>query len=162
MAKLFAGIRTSGKKAGEHDDEDKRVQDDDEEKKQAQDDEEEKKQAQDDDEEEKEAQDDEDDEDEGKKAARIAGAKAGKKARVEARQIVETCTLAGKPEQAAEFLAKGVSLAAVRKSLLKEQASESSASEIAGQTGPNGSPAESEALWDHATAKNSKVFGLPT
>ena len=164
MSKGMKGIRMFGKKSDDHDDEDKRAQDDeDEEEKQAQDDDEdeEAKKAQDDDEdeEEKQAQDDDDDEDEpaSKKAARVAR----KAARKEARQIAETCTLAGKPELAAKFIAKGTALADVRKTLLKQQASESGAANIAGQTGPNGSPAESEALWAHAVAKNSKAFGLP-
>ena len=161
MAKLFAGIRTSGKKSEDHDD-------DEDEAKRAEEhenDEDEAKKAEehenDEDEAKKAEEHDDDDEDEeeskSKKAARKAERKAERKARSDARQIVETCTLAGKPELAGEFLAKGVSLADVRKTLLKQQASESSASSIAGHTGPATSRS-TVALWDKTVARVNGRF----
>ena len=108
-------------------------------------------------------EDDEDDDEESasKKAASRVAAKADRKAerkmRVYAKKVKETCELARSPELAGGFIAKGMSLAEVRKELLGARADASSAPEIAGQTGPNDSPGAVAAMWDHAIEKNTRA-----
>ena len=164
MAKKVSGVALRGKSAkggAQHDDdEDEQVQ---------------VSKAQEDDDEEDEDneakaldEDDEDDEDDEvpspKNAARLAAAKAerqaARKMKLYARAVADLCSLAGKPELAADFIAKGVATGDVSKTLLAQRASASSAAEIAGQRGPDDSPGAVAAMWDHATEKNAKAFGL--
>jgi hypothetical protein len=162
MKNPLAAIGLRGKRAAEHED------DDDEDKTKAaehedEDDEDEAKKAQDEDE------DDEDDEEDeapsSKNAARRAAAKAEKKAarklRHYARQVADLCTLAGKAELAAEFIAKNVSTGDVRKTLIGQRVSASSAAEIAGHTGPD-SGRSTAALWDKAVARTNARFSPGT
>ncbi len=182
MAKKLAavGLRgKSGKRAGEHPDNDEQDvkaqdEDNDEQNVKAQDEDEEEetakakkakaKKAQEE-EDEKEAQDEEDferraqDEDEEETAKAKAVAQAKKSARLSAAAINDLCVLAGKPELAGGFIASGMSQAAVRRELLGARADGSSVGEIAGHTSPAGSPAATAAMWDHACKKNARFFG---
>ncbi len=120
--------------------------------------------AQDEDEDEEEmkaAEHDEDDDAPASKAAAKAEKKAARKMRLYARAVADLCTLAGKPELAAEFIAKSVSTADVRKTLLGQRASASSAAEIAGHTGPD-SDRTTAALWDKAVARTNARFSPGT
>ena len=147
----------SGKRAGEHDDEDEEAK-----AKAAEEEEEEEAKAKAAEEEEEEeetkakAAEEEDEEEEAAKSTK-AVARAAKAARLNARAITDLCALAGKPELAGEFIAAGVSHAAVRKELLGARAETSAAGEIAGQTGPNDSPGAVAAMWDHAIEKNTRA-----
>ena len=183
MAKNLAGVGLrgkSGKRAGEHPDNDEqnvKAQDEEDEKEAQDEDEEEtakakaKSKAQDE-EDEKEAQDEEDferaqDEDEEEETAKSksarreakAVAQAKKSARLGAAAINDLCVLAGKPELAGGYIASGMSQAAVRRELLGARADGSNVGEIAGHTSPAGSPASVTAMWDHATKKNARFFG---
>ncbi len=167
MRNPLAGIGLRGnKRAAEHDDDEKAEEDEDEMKTAAEAAaaEAEAAKAQEEDEDEDDEDDDDEDEPFSKKDARRLAAKAERKAARElrgyAREVADLCTLAGKAELAAEFIAKNVSTDDVRKTLLEQRASASSAAEIAGQRGSDDSPAATSAMWDRAIEKNAKAFGL--
>ena len=161
----LAKVGLLGKDAAEHDDEE------DEDAKASEDEDAETKGQEDEDDEpdakaQEEDEEDEDDESEtSKKDARRLAAKADRKAEKKAARycakVANLCELNRTPELAPAFIAKGVSVVDVGKALLKLRADASAAGEIAGQTGPSGSPGESAAMWAHATEKNAKAFGLP-
>ena len=160
MLNKLAGIGLGGKRAAEHDDDDAKAAEEEKEKEAAAKaaEEEEEKEASAkaaEEEEEKKAAEEEEEE----KAAAKAASGATATAQNSARAITDLCTLAGKPELAGGFIAAGKSQAAVRRELLADRADGSGTGEIAGQTSPSGSPAAAAAMWDHATKKNSRLFG---
>ncbi|KKN29562.1 hypothetical protein LCGC14_0842770 [marine sediment metagenome] len=165
MRNPLAGIGLRGKRA---DDDDAKAEEDEDEMKaaaEAEAAEAEAAKAQEEDEDEDDEDDDDEDEPFSKKDARRLAAKAERKAARElrgyAREVADLCTLAGKAELAAEFIAKNVSVADVRKTLLGQRASASSAAEIAGHTGPD-SGRTTAALWDKAVARTNARFSPGT
>ncbi len=157
MLNTLAKIGLRGKRAAEHDDEDAKANEDEDDVKAMDDDEDEAKAMDDDEDEAKAAEDD--DEKEAKAVARAVKA-ASAKASAKAHEIAVLCKVGKRPDLTDEFIASGASPAAVGERLLELRADASHVGEIAAQTGPNGSPAASAAMWDHATEKNTKVFGL--
>lgn len=98
------------------------------------------KDAQEDDEDGDEDEDEDGDDAPASKAARrIAKAKASgvTSAVVYARKIDNLCAVAGRPELAGQFRAKGVSLSDCGNALIELRASDSAAAEISGQRGPD-------------------------
>lgn len=167
MFKNLAGIGLRGKRAAEHEDDEDDAKAEDEsaealasEDAAAEDDEDAEAKAQEEDDEDNE-NDEDDEESASKKDARGLAAKADRKAerkmRVYARKVKETCELARAPELAGGFIAKGMSLPEVRRTILERRASASSTPEIAGHKGPDDSPGAVAAMWDHAIDKNTRV-----
>ena len=163
MLNKLAGIGLRGKRAAEHpEDEDARAEDDEDEHKAKANEDEDEPKVDDDDEDDAKAEDDEE-EAKAKAASQRRMAKAVKaataKAKADAHEIAVLCKLAGRPELTDEFIASGASPAAVGEHLLSLRADGSKIGEIAGQTSPAGSPVAAAAMWDHATKKNSRLFG---
>ena len=165
MRNPLAGIGLRGKRA---DDDDAKAEEDEDEMKaaaEAEAAEAEAAKAQEEDEEDEDDDDEDDDEPFSKKDARRLAAKAERKAlrklSLYVSQVGELCKLAGKAELAVEFIAKNVSTADVRKTLLGQRASASSAAEIAGHTGPD-SGRTTAALWDKAVARTNARFSPGT
>lgn len=80
--------------------------------------------------------------------------------RGEIADVTAACTLAGKPEKAAEFIKAGTPLAEVVTKLQAERAS--GGQELNAHTGgkPNSSAEEAAAGWDKAVAKVNSQFGI--
>lgn len=96
-------------------------------------------------------------------AARKQGADEGRKAALAyMREVNDLCALAGKPQLAADFIAKETAVEAVRTALLEARAEEATARTVAGQRTENRQPATAEAAkkgWDDVVTSINKRFG---
>jgi hypothetical protein len=75
-------------------------------------------------------------------------------------EVHDLCALAGKPEMAADFIAKNAKIADVRQSLIAARATAGGTGEIAGHVGPEPSGTGAAAIWDRAITKANQAVNL--